>query len=339
MGNPSAACSSSHADEAWKDTLRDICEVARNSLHNLVSSGTPPLPRCYHQEFVQAADTLKKQDILEMVRSDEDKQAVRFRSVILKARDRISDARKILAQFEEEAKRNLAQLDKSIDEIEFRLEHLPDNQKHGIVGSVKAMRESNSDFVENVSGILEKIGEQEGLLASLAKKVHEDPLTGIYNRRAWERDLDEIASGMESDERDDNGCLTLVIADLDHFKNVNDSYGHPVGDAVLKQFASLLADHFSSSGSVYRYGGEEFGVILPGFTVKETVEGLEAFRKRLKRAVFVAMNGEVKIRISASFGVAQWTGKEYMKDVVSRADELLYAAKKAGRDCIKADRQ
>jgi len=128
--------------------------------------------------------------------------------------------------------------------------------------------------------------------------------------------------------------LALVIADLDDFKNVNDSYGHPVGDAVLKQFAALLADHFASSGSVYRYGGEEFGIILPGFSGQEAAERLEVFRKRLKRAVFVAMNGEVKIRISASYGVAQWTGQENMKDVVSRADQMLYKAKKAGKDCI-----
>ena len=332
MSKSNLAEKSYPAEESWKDTLKDICEVARNSLHNLVSTGTPPLPRCYHQEFVQAADILKKQTILDMVRSDEDSQAVRFRRVILKARDRISDARKILSEFEEEARRNIAHLDNRIDTMKLHLVDLPEEKKRDIEGSVSAIRASNSDFVENISGVLEQIGKQENLLASLAKKVHEDPLTGVLNRRAWERDLKEACSEAESDRK--SSMLALDIADLDDFKNVNDSYGHPVGDAVLKQFAALLADHFASSGSVYRYGGEEFGIILPGFSGQEAAERLEVFRKRLKRAVFVAMNGEVKIRISASYGVAQWTGQENMKDVVSRADQMLYKAKKAGKDCI-----
>jgi len=135
------------AEESWKDTLKDICEVARNSLHNLVSTGTPPLPRCYHQEFVQAADILKKQTILDMVRSDEDSQAVRFRRVILKARDRISDARKILSEFEEEARRNIAHLDNRIDTMKLHLVDLPEEKKRDIEGSVSAIRASNSDFV------------------------------------------------------------------------------------------------------------------------------------------------------------------------------------------------
>ena len=323
------------AEEAWKDTLKDICEVARNSLHNLVSSGTPPLPRCYHQEFVQAADVMQKAEILEMVRSDEDQQTVRFRRVILKARDRISDARKILVDFEEEAKQNMAQLDQRIDAMNLHLVPLPKEQKRDLEGNVRAFQESSRDFVGNLSGVLEKIGKQENLLVSLARQVHEDPLTGVLNRRAWERDLNDIASSDASGSHDSGGMITLVIADLDHFKKVNDSYGHPVGDAVLKQFATLLGDHFASSGSVYRYGGEEFGIILPGFSLSEAVERLEVFRKRLKRAVFVAMNGEVKIRISASYGAADWTGKEDIKEVVARADQMLYKAKKSGRDCIK----
>ena len=326
------------AEEAWKDTLKDICEVARNSLHNLVSSGTPPLPRCYHQEFVQAADMLQKQAILEMVRSDEDQQALRFRRVILRARERITDAKKILVDFEEEAKENMAQLDQRIDAMNLDLVPLPKEQKRALEGNVRAIQESSKDFVGNLSGVLEQIGKQENLLASLARQVHEDPLTGILNRRAWERDLNEITSADDGGGHDTSGLITLAIADLDHFKKVNDSYGHPVGDAVLKQFAVLLGDHFASSGSVYRYGGEEFGIILPGFSVHEAAEKLDVFRKRLKRAVFVAMNGEVKIRISASYGIAGWTGKEDIKDVVSMADQMLYKAKKAGRDRIKFNR-
>ncbi len=322
-------------EDAWKDTLKDICEVARNSLHNLVSSGTPPLPRCYHQEFIQAADMLNKEEILEMVRSDEDKQAMRYRNVILKAKARISDAKNILANFEEEAKRNIAKLDKHIDSIHLQMTNMPDEQKGNIEASAKAIKESSKGFMDNISGVLEQIKRQENMLVSLAKKVHEDPLTNVLNRRAWERDLSEFASANQGGGNESSSLLSLVIADLDHFKKVNDSYGHPVGDAVLKQFAMLLKNHFEDMGSVYRYGGEEFGVILPGCPGEEAVEKLELFRKRLGKSLFIAMNGQVKIKVSASYGVAQWTGTEDMRDVVARADRMLYEAKKAGRNCIR----
>lgn len=321
-------------DESWKEVLRDICEVARSSLHNLVSSGTPPLPRCYQQEFSQAANALKKQKVLDMVRSDEDCQTERFRSVILSARDRISDARSILSKFESEAKANIQELDKKIDSMCSHLALVPTNYKEEIEQSATAVKHTSHGFISNLSEVLEQIGQQQNLLESLAKKVHEDPLTGVLNRRAWEKDLIELANP-HGDSSKGNGKFTIAICDLDHFKRVNDSYGHPVGDAVLKQFALLLNDHFASSGSVYRYGGEEFGIILPGFSVEETFQKLEVFRQRLKKAVFVAMAGQVKIRISASYGVAQWSKEEDIRDVVSRADKMLYAAKKAGRDCIR----
>lgn len=329
------------AEDAWKDTLKDICEVARNSLHNLVSSGTPPLPRYYHQEFVRTSDILQKPEILKMVLSHGDQQALRFRKVILKARDRISEARTILVEFEEEAKQHMAQLDQRIDVMNLHLIPMPEGQKRDLKRDVRAIQDSSRSFVGNISGVVEQIGKQENLLKSLARQVHEDPLTGVLNRRAWERDLDEIASADAPRSRDPHGLITLVIADIDRFKNVNDSYGHPVGDAVLKQFAALLGDHFAGSGSVYRYGGDEFGIIFPGFSVHEAAKKLEGFRKRLQRTIFIAINGKVKrdqdqnIRISASYGVAGWTGKEDIKDVVSRADHMLYRAKKAGRDRIK----
>ncbi len=324
-------------EEEWKDTLRDICEVARNSLHNLVSSGTPPLPRCYQQEFILAADMLQKEDILEMVRTDEDRQAHRYRKVILSARDRMTAARNILSNFEEEAKRNIAHLDHHLGSLNARNARVPYEAIEEIEASAKAIRDSSLGFMENISGVLAQIERQEGLLASLAQKVYEDPLTGALNRRAWERDLKEIVSGHDGTGAAHSPMVSIVIADLDFFKKVNDSYGHPVGDAVLRQFATLLKGHFAGIGSVYRYGGEEFGIILPGISGKDAVEKLEEFRNRLRKALFIAKKGQVKIKVSASYGVAQWTAQQGMAEVISKADRMLYKAKEAGRDCVMFD--
>ncbi len=316
--------------KSWKDSLKDICEVARISLHNLVSTNTPPLPACYAREFERAAILLGKEKVLEMVIEDVEKQARHFRSTILKAKNRIKDARTILQKFDKDARRD-------VQEIEAQFVFLAKELSKEIrfaqfLKSAEALKEGSTKFVDNLSNVIEQISKQEMILGSLAKQIYEDPLTETFNRRAWDKDLQDLA---ESLKLDSDRIFTLAIVDLDKFKEINDTYGHLVGDAVLKQFARLLKDHFENTGTVYRYGGDEFAVIAPGFTLQETVNLLELFRSKLKKSVFVTQGGEVKIRLTSSIGVAQWEEGFSIKDVIQAADKKLYSAKKAGRDCIK----
>ncbi len=320
-------------DKKWKDTLQDICEVARLCLHNLVGSNTPPLPRCYEQEFEQAALHLGKEDVLDMVRVDSDRQAYTMKTAILKASDRIGEAKVILQDFDQEARKELGRLERHLEILNSHLKTMHNNSFKTVLDSAFSFRDCGEDFIEELSDVIDEIGRQQSMLQELVQKVHEDPLTGVLNRRAWERDLEQLSQDIQ---KNGNHVYTIVIADLDNFKDINDCHGHPVGDAVLRQFAALLKDHFSHSGTVYRYGGDEFTIIVKDTDAHSVKKTLENLRKRLANAMFVALGGRVKIRLTASFGLAQGDNTKDMRHVISQADEMLYLAKKDGRDCVKS---
>jgi diguanylate cyclase (GGDEF)-like protein len=159
-----------------------------------------------------------------------------------------------------------------------------------------------------------------------------DGLTGLYNRRAFNELLE---TAIANEDRREGGQLGLVIADLDHFKKLNDTYGHPAGDAALRSAAHLLAQHLRKGDQAARYGGEEFVVIFPGSDEKRTTQAAERLRSAIEhhRLVFEG----ARIRLSASFGVAVWPadGRE-SESLLASADRALYAAKEGGRNRVMA---
>lgn len=162
----------------------------------------------------------------------------------------------------------------------------------------------------------------------LFEQSRTDPLTGILNRRAV---LSELRAEMER-HGGENGQLSVAMLDIDHFKKINDTYGHAAGDAVLKgcvlQIESALrCDRFG------RVGGEEFLIVLPG--TGET--NLPAVCDRVLSMInsnALCFNGS-SVRVTASIGAATWDGTESMDRLLARADKALYKAKNNGRNCVK----
>ncbi|MFI4946167.1 MAG: diguanylate cyclase, partial [Burkholderiales bacterium] len=159
-----------------------------------------------------------------------------------------------------------------------------------------------------------------------------DGLTGLYNRRAFG---ELLSSSIANEDRRPSGCLGLVLLDLDHFKKLNDTYGHPAGDAALRSLARLLDQHLRKGDQAARYGGEEFVVILPGTDAERTIGAAERLRSALERHRFVFEGA--RIPLSASLGVAVWPadGRD-PEPLLAAADRALYAAKQAGRNRVVA---
>jgi diguanylate cyclase (GGDEF)-like protein len=159
-----------------------------------------------------------------------------------------------------------------------------------------------------------------------------DGLTGLYNRRAFG---ELLASSIANEDRRPGGSLGLVILDLDHFKKLNDTYGHPAGDAALRSLARLLNQHLRKGDQAARYGGEEFVVILPGSDEERSMGAAERLRSALEKHRFVFEGA--RIPLSASLGVAIWPadGKE-PEALLSASDRALYAAKQTGRNRVVA---
>ncbi len=159
-----------------------------------------------------------------------------------------------------------------------------------------------------------------------------DALTGLYNRGAFN---DMLTRAIAAEGRRDAGRLGLVLLDLDHFKKLNDTYGHPAGDAALRSLAQLLLRHLRKGDQAARYGGEEFIVILPDSDAQRSLQAAERLRVALQKHRFV--HEAARIPLTASFGVAVWPADGTEPEaLLAAADRSLYAAKQAGRNRVVA---
>jgi diguanylate cyclase (GGDEF) domain len=156
-----------------------------------------------------------------------------------------------------------------------------------------------------------------------------DPLTGLINRRAF---LPRLQNEHQRALRTGN-TYTFAMLDLDHFKSINDAYGHHCGDAVLCALAAVMVENCRSIDAVVRMGGEEFGILFPECHIDEALIALERIRKRFESSSTMA-DGKL-IFVTVSIGVAAFAGAEEKDtEVVERADRALYAAKAEGRNQI-----
>jgi diguanylate cyclase (GGDEF)-like protein len=168
-----------------------------------------------------------------------------------------------------------------------------------------------------------------GELQSLARR---DPLTGVLNRRA----LLGLLAGQAERGRRATDTFSVMMIDIDHFKAVNDRYGHEAGDHALAQVARLMAQALRAQDCVGRFGGEEFVVLLPTAGLADACAKAEALREQVRSQPLTLHDGAV--RLSVSIGVAEWAGPaEDPSRLLARADAALYRAKALGRDRVEAD--
>lgn len=157
-----------------------------------------------------------------------------------------------------------------------------------------------------------------------------DGLTGMQNRRFFDEALREYLAAFGPIDRP----VGLMIIDLDHFKAINDTHGHDIGDKVLKEVSSCLRELTRYHDVVARLGGEEFAIVAANLNDA----GLIAFAERIRKAVssLVVINGNIRLKVTASVGLAVWDGKESADDLYRRADKRLYQAKGLGRNRVCA---
>jgi diguanylate cyclase (GGDEF)-like protein len=156
-----------------------------------------------------------------------------------------------------------------------------------------------------------------------------DALTGLANRRAAEQALTvELARAVRF-----GSPLSLVFADLDHFKQVNDRFGHPSGDLVLRELAAVLAATVREIDLAARWGGEEFCLILPGTDLAGAAQLAERVRTALAERTILTAEG-LPLHVTASFGVAGQPPLASAEELIASADAALYDAKRRGRNCV-----
>ncbi|MBZ9846026.1 sensor domain-containing diguanylate cyclase [Mesorhizobium sp. CA5] len=167
------------------------------------------------------------------------------------------------------------------------------------------------------------------VMKTLKAETHTDPLSGILNRRGFE----ERATLLLDQCGKAGFPVALVLADLDHFKALNDQHGHEAGDRVIADFAAKLRSATGARGAAGRIGGEEFAVLLPLSDLASARLFAEAIRSFYSAGAIEGLPPDT--RVTASFGVAARTGREGLMPLMRRADEALYKAKKNGRDSVR----
>lgn len=185
--------------------------------------------------------------------------------------------------------------------------------------------ESDTNFAKSIQSIVTNWQLQDLLLS----QVTHDPLTGLLNRLLLEPRL--VLEIKRASQNKTN--LAVILIDLDLFKNVNDKYGHQAGDTVLIEFAKILNLSFRKDDTVYRYGGEEFLIILPDINSNDAYQMAENLRKRIKKNLINYNHHKISITISLGVSIYPENGMD-AKSIISAADDALYQAKQDGRDQV-----
>ena len=196
--------------------------------------------------------------------------------------------------------------------------------------AVKAMRAGASDFMTKPvdRAVLEMRIERAMELELARRLANTDGLTGLYNHRVFhERLTEEVTRAHRYGH-----ALSVLLADLDKFKDFNDSHGHPAGDQALIEVAKILRRSSRSSDIIARYGGEEFAVILPEATIEEAHIFAERVRERIEHTAFRSDSTAGELTVSC--GIATLRDTEQARELIERADRALYRAKGSGRNAV-----
>ncbi|WP_127597882.1 sensor domain-containing diguanylate cyclase [Nitratireductor alexandrii] len=206
----------------------------------------------------------------------------------------------------------------------------PGDRPQTYVDSIYALiSQSMGSVLIVATGLLVAVVLVRDLLTDATTKSETDSLTGLLNRRGFEERVPQVTRLLA----ETRVPASIVICDLDHFKAVNDSYGHPGGDLVIRAFATQLIEAKANDHVVGRIGGEEFAILLPGANAAAARLFAEAIRSAFAGLEIQGMPETA--RFTASFGVAELKAGDTLSDMLRRADLALYEAKNSGRNCVR----
>jgi diguanylate cyclase len=192
--------------------------------------------------------------------------------------------------------------------------------------AINALLETNKFMQQELQAAQSRIATQARAIEEVTAQARTDALTGAANRLAFNEALDDAVADFTNEQR----TTTLALLDIDRFKQVNDTYGHAVGDKVLIAVAKMLQDKLRGRGLVARYGGEEFSLLFTGCPAAWMVRVMEEARKAIQDIRIQTELGE--LQVTCSVGMADLIGGDSATGLIARADQGLYQAKQHGRD-------
>tara|TARA_R110001599_G_scaffold279890_1_gene481122 strand:- start:2304 stop:3350 length:1047 start_codon:yes stop_codon:yes gene_type:complete len=235
-----------------------------------------------------------------------------------------------------ESSANYSSYGENLNSFAEKVEELSGAELQGIIDEIVSQTNSMSgntiSLQQGIDSASREIADLKRRLQFVQQEAHTDSLTGIPNRKSFDMELAKKVS--EAQEKEANLCL--IMADIDHFKDFNDTHGHTFGDQVIKLVASTLAKGIDGSAVAARYGGEEFSVILPNTELSEAVNIANDLRMAISAKKLIKRSTKKEVgKITMSLGVTAYANRENVMTFINRADQALYSAKKSGRNCVK----
>jgi diguanylate cyclase len=200
-----------------------------------------------------------------------------------------------------------------------------------LVATANEMMQTNRTLEQRLQASREEINQLQEDLATVRSESLTDPLTNLANRKHFDEQL--VHAMAEAEERSEP--LSLVMADIDHFKSFNDTWGHLTGDQVLRLVAMSLSQNVKGQDIAARYGGEEFAVVLPNTVLRSALTVADHIRRAvMSKELLKRSTGQSLGRVTVSFGVATVHRGDTAEALIARADTCLYAAKHNGRNRV-----
>ncbi|MGL6244061.1 diguanylate cyclase [Pseudomonas sp.] len=266
-----------------------------------------------------------------------------FQSNLQAASDGHADNRSAAREMDTQIREQVDGLQSSMQEAADLddLKHVLENHLEGLLGTMDQHQKQRDEREQEVAARLQSLAErvahmeQEALgyrehLEEQRQKALIDPLTSLPNRAAWSERLDHEVRQWQQH----GNTLLLAMLDLDHFKRINDNYGHLAGDKVLKIIANVLRKRLRGTDFIARFGGEEFVLLMPDTSLANGARLLDTLRGAIEACPF-HFKGE-RVTITISMGFSAFKFGEHSDQVLKRADQALYRAKNAGRNRVEA---
>lgn len=252
-----------------------------------------------------------------------EKKTRKFRSILTEASRHMGDSGDRLSHKEIRLAGYTGQLTPSASPAEVK------TISDGILSETRSIISENNNLKQGMDHTISEIDSLKKELEGLKKEAKTDMLTGLLNRRGLD---DAMAQALDRTTRE-GAPLSIILTDIDHFKMVNDTHGHLIGDNVLRMLSKLLKDHIKGRDIAARFGGEEFLLVLPNTRLKGGFTLAEQIRKSLQEMRWRTKNsGKTIAPITISLGVAQYRPGEPLDTMIQRADKALYFAKGNGRN-------
>jgi diguanylate cyclase len=233
----------------------------------------------------------------------------------------------------------IGQFGHTLDDISSAIGHSQPQEKvralvADLVKETQSMAQRNYTLESRLGRIATEVTELRENLQAVQREALTDALTGIPNRKFFDSRLQEaVREALNEDE-----AVSLVLCDIDLFKRFNDSFGHQIGDQVLRLVARTLSDSVKGRDTPARFGGEEFAIILPRTNLQQAAIVADQIRNGVMRRRFVGKDTRDDYGgVTLSFGVAQYRANEDLTDLVGRADAALYHAKREGRNRVSTE--